>query len=236
MRRPHIIREGVDIDSVLDAIRNKYKVRIRYDDGMENNGGNPKGGRLIQPMAVGTTKAGRPVVRAFQESGGSRRGAPKWKFFRLDRITSWKPLRNKRFFSEPPYEYGEYNQYGDESMGTFIDNAKFDDFISPLDRERLRKANSVKVGKGGNKSGPVDAGQQWKRNVYTSQPNSKAYDMIRRNVDQTQRKDDDFWKLFDLDDAEREMTQNGPIDNNNDYDYDDVDYDEEDYINNNRRQ
>jgi hypothetical protein len=77
--------------------------------------------------------------------------------------------------------------------------------------------------------------QQWKKNVYTSQPNSKKYDMIRKNIDNTPKKDDDFWKLFDLNDAENELTrpQQGPIDNG--YDTNDVDFDENDYINNNRR-
>jgi hypothetical protein len=59
--------------------------------------------------------------------------------------------------------------------------------------------------------------------------------MIRKNIDNTPKKDDDFWKLFDLNDAENELTrpQQGPIDNG--YDTNDVDFDENDYINNNRR-
>ena len=60
--------------------------------------------------------------------------------------------------------------------------------------------------------------------------------MIRKNIDTTPKKDDDFWKLFDLNDAEQTMTQNpqGPV-NTNGYDSDEVDFDENDYINNNRR-
>ena len=81
----NLLKEDVSSDEVLDAIRGKYHVRIKYDDGMEDNGGNPKGSRVIQPMALGTTKKGYPVVRAFQVSGNSRRGAPKWKFFRIDK-------------------------------------------------------------------------------------------------------------------------------------------------------
>ena len=81
-----LLKEGLSSDEVLDAIRNKYYVRISYDDDMPSNGGNPKGSRVIQPMAIGTTKKGYPVIRAFQVSGNSRRGAPKWKFFRLNRV------------------------------------------------------------------------------------------------------------------------------------------------------
>ena len=81
--------------------------------------------------------------------------------------------------------------------------------------------------------------QQWKKNVYTSQPNSKKYDMIRKNIDNTAKKDDDFWKLFDLNDAENELMKpqgntSGPITNKG-YDTKEVDYDENDYLNNNRR-
>ena len=230
------LNEAIDSDSVLQSIRNKYKVRIKYDDGMEDNGGNSKGSRVIMPMAIGTTKKGYPVVRAYQEGGGSRRGVPKWKFFRLDRITSWIPMRNKKFAEAPEL----YNYYGDKTMGTFYDNAKFDEFLSPLEKQRLMFKNDVKMGRQKNPKGPVTqprVTQQWKRNVYTSQPNSKKYDMIRRNIDNTEKKDEDFWKLFDLNDAEREMTQQtqqGPI-NNKSYDTDDVDFDENDYFNNNER-
>lgn len=230
------LNEEIDSDSVLQAIRTKSKVRIKYDDQMEDNGGNSKGTRVILPMAIGTTRKGYPVVRAYQEGGGSRRGVPKWKFFRLDRITSWMPLKNKKFFQAPD----GYNPNGDETMGTFIDNAKFDDFISPLEREKMRFQNDVKVGQQKqNKQGPIQqprVTQQWKKNVYTSQPNSKKYDMIRKNIDATPKKGDDFWNLFDLNDAEQAMTQNpqGPV-NTNGYDSDEVDFNENDYINNNKR-
>jgi hypothetical protein len=237
----NLINESIDSESVLDAIHNKYQVRIRYDDGMEDNGGNSKGSRVIKPYAIGTTKKGYPVVRAFQEGGGSRRGAPKWKFFRLDRITSWIPMRNKKFFDTPPESFGRYNPNGDKTMGHFVDNAKFNDFISPLEKQRMQYQNDVKVGQQRNQQGPVNQpriSQQWKKNVYTSQPNSKKYDMIRKNIDNTEKKGDDFWRLFDLNDAENTMTQQknqqGPV-NNNSYDINDVDFDENEYFNNNRR-
>ena len=40
------LNEAVDSDSVLQSIRNKNKVRIHYDDGMEDNGNNSKGTRV----------------------------------------------------------------------------------------------------------------------------------------------------------------------------------------------
>ena len=229
------LNEAIDSNSVLQAIRGKQKVRIKYDDTKADNGSGAKGSRVILPMAIGTTKKGYPVLRAYQEGGGSRRGIPKWKFFRLDRITSWQPYKKKRFFDAPQ----GYNYNGDNSMGTFIDNAKFDDFVSPLERERQQFANAAKVGWQKNTQGPIQQPkitQQRRNNVYTSQPNSQKYDMIKKNIEATPKKDEDFWKLFDLNDAENTLTQNqkGPIDNNNNdtsYDSDEIDFDENDWTN-----
>jgi hypothetical protein len=60
--------------------------------------------------------------------------------------------------------------------------------------------------------------------------------MIRKNIENTPKKDDDFWKLFDLNDAEKTLTQpqKGPIQNNG-YDTNEVDFNENDYLNKNKR-
>lgn len=244
-----LLKEDVSSDEVLDAINNKYHVRMTYDDGMEDNGGNPKGSRVIQPMALGTTKKGYPVVRAFQVNGNSRRGAPKWKFFRLDRVTSWRPMKNKKFFTTPDSSFGEYNRFGDRSMGTFVDNAKFGDMNDPLTRARAERqsvSNAPKVSTK-NAQGPISANQQWKRNVFTSQPNSDRYTQFARNVDKTGAKTDSYW-----DDYEKALQQadiqnqapkpqepkTGPIDNSYDenfYDVNDVDFNENNFIKNKNR-
>lgn len=235
-----IINENASSDEVLDAINNKYHVRINYNDGKEDNGGNSKGTRVIQPVALGTTKKGHPVVRAFQVNGNSRRGAPKWKFFRLDRIVSWRPMRNKKFFSPPDSSFGEYNRFGDKTMGTFIDNAKFGDMDDPLERaraERLNIANAPKVSVR-NAQGPIMANQQWKRNVFTSQPNSKRYANIAKNVDREIEKSEDYWADYEKAMQQANQQQQGPITNNDDsydensYDINDVDFNEDDFIRN----
>ena len=250
-----ILTEGVSDDEVLDSIQGKYYVRINYDDTLPSNGGNPKGSRVIQPMALGRTKKGFPVVRAFQIGGGSRRGAPKWKFFRLDRITSWRPMKNKKFFAPPSDVYGEYNRFGDRSMGKFIDNAKFGDMYDPLERARAERQNAAQAPKVSTKNatGPIAASQQWKRNVYTSQPNSDKYAQYARNVDMSGEKGDDYWADYDRasqaadieNQSQRPNQQNsGPIlnrssyDNYDDedfYDVDDVDFDENNFIRNTNR-
>lgn len=244
-----LLKEDVSNDEVMDAIDGKYHVRIRYDDGQPDNGGNTKGSRLIQPMAIGTTKKGYPVVRAFQVGGSSRRGAPKWKFFRLDRITSWKPMPNKKFFSPPDSSYGEYNRTGDRTMSSFFGNAKFGDMNDPLERaraERLNIANAPKVSKR-NTQGPIMAHQQWKRNVYTSQPNSDRYAQISKNIDNDGHKESNYWDDYEKAMAQADMQNqapkptnniNGPIDTNSDensYDVENVDFDENNFLQNKNR-
>lgn len=241
-----LLTESVSQDAVLDAIRNKYHVRIRYDDEGPDSKGSPKASRVIQPMAFGKTKKGNLVVRAFQVGGGSRRGAPNWKFFLLDRITSWRPMKKKKFLTPPDTSYGEYNAKGDRSMGEFIDNSKFGDDLSPLEKERLRTAqigNAPKIS-AKNTSGPIAANQQMKKNIYTSQPNSKRYAMYRKNVadtkDEIDRFSDDVW---DKAEAEKNLQNSVPkpqpndrSSNDDDYDVYDVDFDDNDFIpNNNRR-
>ena len=245
----NLLKEDVSSDEVLDAIRNKYHVRMNYDDGMEDNGGNPKGSRVIQPMALGTTKKGYPVVRAFQVSGNSRRGAPKGKFFRLDRVTSWKPMKNKKFFTPPDASYGEYNKVGDRTMGTFVDNSKFGDMNDPLERARAERQNVANAPKVSTKNaqGPISAAQQWKRNVFTSQPNNKRYAQIAKNVDKTSEKEDNYWEDYEKALQQANMqnqtpkppeSKTGPIDNSYDenfYDVNDVDFDENNFIKNKNR-
>lgn len=238
----HLLNENASHDEVLDAIREKYYVRINYDDGKEDNGGNSKGVRIIQPVAIGTTKKGYPVVRAFQLNGNSRRGAPKWKFFRLDRIVSWRPMKNKKFFTPPDASYGKYNTMGDKTMGTFFDNAKFSDLEDPLLMARATTQNILHAPKVSTKnvSGPITANQQWKKNVYTSQPNSKKYADIAKNVDSTSNKMDDYWADYEkaLQQQSMQNTNSGPIDNSYDenfYDVNDVDFDENNFIDNKNR-
>lgn len=230
-----VLNENVDYADVLRAIRDKKYVEMYYDDGKPGVEGNPKGRRIIMPLAIGLTKAGNPVVRAYQVNGGnSRTGSPDYVYCRLDRVVSWREM-NKTFNAPPD---GRYNYNGDRTMGRFDGNA---DFQLPtqgdMDVARMKDIAAGPKVSTRNTQGPVGAAQQWKKNVYTSQPNSKKYDMIRKNIENTPEKSEDFWRLFDLNDAENVMTQNqqGPI-NNNGYDENEFDdFDENDYINNNRR-
>lgn len=238
-----ILNEGVTDDKVLDAIHNKYYVRIKYDDGGDDKGvGNPKGSRVIQPFAIGRTKKGYPVLRAFQINGNSRKGAPNWKYFRLDRIESWRPMRKKRFFTAPDSRFGEYNRFGDRSMSMFIDNAKVDDTNDPLAAARVARKSALSAPKVSTKNaqGPIAANQQWKRNVFTSQPNSKKYGDIAKEVEKSSydsNKWDDYEKALQQMNMQNQSSaptsyESGPID---DYDIDDTQFDENDFKRNTNR-
>lgn len=225
-----LLTEAVSDSDVMDSIDNKYHVRINYDDGLPKSQGNPKGTRVIQPFALGTSKKGNKVLRAFQINGNSRRGAPKWKLFRLDRITSWHPMKNKHVLTPPSSSYGLYNKDGDRTMGMVMRNAKFDDIdSSPLSALRAKAMSTSTAPKISTKNmqGPVAVSQQWKKNVFTSQPNSERYSKIAKNVMDTSDKGEDYWADYD-----KALSQNGPIqslDKENDYDVLDVDYNENNF-------
>ena len=231
-----IITEEVSTDEVLDAIHNRRYVKIKYNDGKPDY---PKGTRVIQPVAVGTTKKGYPVVRAFQAGGNSRRGAPKWKYFRLDRITNWTPYKTKTF-NRPPDDL--YNRVGDKSMQTFIDNAKFVDDDTPLSRVK-NDWETIKNGpklSAKNTEGPINAPQQRKKNVFNRQHFGDKHVSIAKNVTDDGNKGEDFWKMYDLASAEKDVQNNGgPIRNSSYdedyYDIDDVDFEENEYENGNTK-
>lgn len=251
-----IIRESVDVADVDDAINNKYYVRIKYDDGGDNSKGNPKGSRVIRPDVDGLTKANHPVLRAFQIDKNSRRGAPNWKFFDLDKIVSWKPMKNKHFYDIPRDDYGKYNLNGDRLMKVVWNKVQYDhdknDTLNQIRSKRKAKAPKISTK---NVQGPIDIERQWGRNVFTSQPHSKIYKNAANDIKKRSKDIEDG--LFDTEkwlqdykaaEQEREIqnqsaqppsSNSGPIPNkNNEYnkepEYDEDEIDLEDWLNNNR--
>lgn len=120
-----LLTEAVSINSVTDAIDNHERVIINYHTNGEDNNTGP---RVVEVYAYGLTKAGNPVIRGFQPMGDTTSKVPSWKFFRLDRISSWKSTGQK--FSRPADFYykglGDFNPNGDETMSTVYKIAKFD--------------------------------------------------------------------------------------------------------------
>jgi predicted DNA-binding transcriptional regulator YafY len=118
-----LICEIASVDSVVNAIKNKQKVIIYYD-GDEPGG---RGLREIEPVCLGTSKAGNKVLRAWDEEGSSHTAykgeqpLPGWRMFRLDKILSIKPTGEIYNTPRPGYNFN-----GDKSMVRVIINAKFD--------------------------------------------------------------------------------------------------------------
>lgn len=97
------------VSNVNSAIDNLTQVEIRYNSGGESVA---TGRRIIYPVAYGLTKSGNPVIRAFEPYGDTKTKVPAWKFFRLDRIKNWRPLK-KTFKGS---ELNGFNENGDETM------------------------------------------------------------------------------------------------------------------------
>ena len=91
-----LLTESVSGDEVINAIDNRVGVLITYEG--ENNPHTGK--RYIEPYVYGATSRNNQAIRAYQYYGDTKKGAPKWKLFRLDRIQSWEPTNN-HFELEP---------------------------------------------------------------------------------------------------------------------------------------
>lgn len=136
------LNEDANPSQVRDAIKKRHKAEIYYWE--EGTKGSKR--RVIEPVAYGLSKGGRPVVRAFQPMGDTRSDSPEWKMFRLDRIRNWRSLRNNHFDEPPGPEYDEtlrnkkYNPDGDKGMSVCYLNADFE-------RKGMKNDNIIKHNK-----------------------------------------------------------------------------------------
>lgn len=117
-----LIVEASSIDDIKKSIEQKQVCSIYYE-GDEPGG---RGLREIEPVALGRSKSGNLVLRAWDKVGASHTGykgeqpLPSWRLFRVDKITMYKPTREN--FTEPK---PGYNFNGDKSMTQVITIAKF---------------------------------------------------------------------------------------------------------------
>ena len=118
----NLILEIASINDIVDAIKKRQRVIVYYD-GDEPGG---KGLRIVEPVCFGYSKAGNPVLRAWDVEGSSHRAylgkkpLPSWRLFRVDKIITFKPTTET--FNEPR---PNYNPAGDKSMTKVIINAVF---------------------------------------------------------------------------------------------------------------
>ena len=208
-----VLNENVSPDEIVSVINNRNYVDLNYVD----EDGSAVGTRLVQPYVYGRNNAGHPVIRIFQVSGDSLRKR-EWKTLRTDRIISWKP--RKQTFSVPPEQQNPnvpaYRQDGDGSMSVIMAQVNFGDENDSLAKARQKRQHISTAPKIANKNkiGPIPyASQQWKKNIFTSQPNSEKYKMYQKNYQNTKddfdRFNDDIWAK-----AEQEKeAQNNKIQN-----------------------
>ena len=193
-----VLNESVSSESVIDAMDNKYQVIINYSD--EKNRAPKK--RIIEPYAYGYSKAGNEVFRAYQYSGDSYRGVPKWKLFRLDRVKSWQPT--DRHFNVPPHKNGwpaePYNEFGDETMSVVLNQVSFDDNndddYSSYDRlnnlrkktERLKNSKPINIFQTNDIPNTQNTISN-KQDTLLTNPNDNAefQTMLQRNLERTRK-------------------------------------------------
>ena len=119
----NLILEIASVNAIVDSIKKRQRVIVYYD-GDEPGG---KGLRIVEPVCYGYSKAGNPVLRAWDLEGASHRAylgkkpLPSWRLFRVDKIITLKPTTET--FNEPR---PGYNPNGDKSMNSVIINAVFD--------------------------------------------------------------------------------------------------------------
>lgn len=110
-----LILEAVGKPRIAKAINSHQVVTIYYKGDDTVNAGF----RDIEVYTLGISKAGNPVIRAWQRRGVTDTEVPGWKIFRTDKITSWIPKEGK-FFSKPisarKKGVPKFNPNGDKSM------------------------------------------------------------------------------------------------------------------------
>lgn len=120
-----LLNESVSIGEINSALDTHKRVIITYHTKGEDK---HIGARVIEVYAYGLTKAGNPVIRAFEPYGDTTTKVPRWKFFRLDRISSWK--ETEQTFDRPASFFyknlGDFNPNGDETMSIVYKITSFD--------------------------------------------------------------------------------------------------------------
>lgn len=119
-----VILEVASRTEVERAITNHDRVRIYYGgDEVE-----AEGERFIEPYVLGLSKAGNPILRAYQYKGVTDTEQPGWKTFRLDRMLDWDETNEFPFntpISDRVRNIPKYNPNGDKSMITIYKQARF---------------------------------------------------------------------------------------------------------------
>lgn len=133
-----MLDEGVQ-DDLIKAINDKDYLIMTYNGPKKHD----LVKREIVPVALGKSKSGNDVVRAFQLYGDSASKKPRaWKFFRLDRIRDLQPDISKnsakrfhRFHLPDAFTFGKYNPM-DKTMSYVSNYANFSRWESTPKQEQ----------------------------------------------------------------------------------------------------
>jgi predicted DNA-binding transcriptional regulator YafY len=102
---------------LISAINSKSVVEIEYE-GDEGLAGST---RKVEPLVLGTSSSGAPVLRAYQTSGKSTSSSgTAWRLFNVDKIKRVTST-GESFASART----GYNQNGDNAMSSIDAQAKF---------------------------------------------------------------------------------------------------------------
>lgn len=194
-----VLNEDVQVGKINDAINRSYEVKINYHS--END--NASGERIIQPVAYGLTKAGKPVIRAYQPFGDTQTKVPAWKFFLVSGIQTWKPLFKRRFDTPPE----GFNPNGDKTMSTVFKIAKF--WNSP--DKSTTQPKPIKA------NGPVSKKNITPQHIsYQDNPEIKKLEKLRKQLDNPTYisdiiKNKNFATPAQQDDTEHMAAGSGPV-------------------------
>lgn len=113
--KAYLLTESATVSDIEKAIAEKRILRFYY----EGDGVNAQGYRIAEIYAYGLTKAGNPVIRAFQLSGDTKTKRPAWKMFLLSKMNRVTFQGN---FNKPREGF---NPDGDKTMRTVYSIAQF---------------------------------------------------------------------------------------------------------------
>lgn len=117
-----LLVEAASIGDIKKAIEQKQVCTIYYE-GDEPGG---RGLREIEPVALGRSKKGNLVFRAWDRTGASHTAykgeqpLPSWRLFKVEKTTMFKPTRETFTQAKPGYNFN-----GDKSMTQVIIISKF---------------------------------------------------------------------------------------------------------------
>lgn len=213
-----VLNESVSPDYVNNAIDNRYRILINYDD----EDYHATGTRLVEPYVLGYTSAGNLAFRGYQYEGDTVRGIPKWKLFRLDRVINWQPTKQK--FNVEPRENGwgaePYNFNGDGSLQSILNQVSFnnendEELFSPNNSlnnlrkktDMLKNSTPINISQMQNQPKPNNSGPIG-NNVTNTVSKQNTVD-LQRNLEITRKEKEK--RGFSLNGKD---TNRGPVDTN----------------------